>query len=184
MFCSSCGKELTEGAKFCANCGAAVPESEPVAPVYEEPVEETEITVAEEAPEEPVSVPVQEQPPVYTTPSYSAPAPAPAQQSGGKGLGIAAVICGAIALLLAATCCGTVISIPLGLTGFIMGIIAARRPASKTLGVVGLILGAASVLLSIIILVLAIGSAAEFDTSIYDEFYSAFDNEFYGGDFY
>lgn len=57
MFCAKCGKEVKEGAAFCAACGAptaadldktvsafgeqpvpAAPVAEPVAPVYEEPV--------------------------------------------------------------------------------------------------------------------------------------------------
>ncbi len=36
MFCSSCGKELLDGAKFCAHCGAQVVA---LAPVVQEPAE-------------------------------------------------------------------------------------------------------------------------------------------------
>ena len=31
MFCKNCGKELKDGAKFCASCGAQMPVEEPVA---------------------------------------------------------------------------------------------------------------------------------------------------------
>lgn len=42
-FCGNCGKQLPEGAKFCGNCGCLVVGapiiSQPVAPVYEAPVQ-------------------------------------------------------------------------------------------------------------------------------------------------
>lgn len=71
MFCTKCGKELAEGAKFCNACGtpnalaAAAPVVTPVAPVVETPV----APVAEE----PVA-------PVVETPVVEAPVAAPVQE--------------------------------------------------------------------------------------------------------
>lgn len=188
MFCSQCGKEVNEGSKFCSNCGAKIEVEEVILPI-EEPIEEIvseEITEECAVSDEPVATPVVEpaaipQPPVYTAPqqnTYAQP-----KKSGGKGLGIGAVICSAIALVSAATCCLSPLAILLGLAGFIMGIVASRKEEGKTLGIVALILGIASVLLSIIIIVMVSGSMATMDTSAYDQFYDEFYNEFYN-DFY
>ncbi len=58
MNCPNCGSELKEGAKFCVECGAPVPETMPEAPVaLEEPVEALPEQVEEPVPaEEPTPV--------------------------------------------------------------------------------------------------------------------------------
>ena len=182
MFCSECGKEIKEGSKFCSECGAKIEAEETVTvckpteePVYEEITEEATPAV------EPVVEPVKPvQPPVYTAPAQNTYANIEQpKKSGGKGLGIGAVICSAIALVSAATCCLSPLAVLLGLAGFIMGIVASKKEEGKTLGIVALILGIASVVLSILIIVLVSGSMANMDTSAYEQFYSEFYNDFY-----
>ncbi len=71
MFCTKCGNQIPEGAKFCSRCGAQIaaapvveqPVTEPVVeqPVVEQPVEVVE-PVVEQLVTEPVVAPVVEQP--------------------------------------------------------------------------------------------------------------------------
>lgn len=86
-FCSNCGKQLPEGARFCGNCGSMQPAA-PAAPSYTPPA--APVYVPPEAPayvqpEEPVYVqpeesavtePLQPETPAYAQPAYGAVPPA------------------------------------------------------------------------------------------------------------
>ena len=81
MNCPNCGSELKEGAKFCVECGAPVPETMPEAPVaLEEPVEALPEQVEEPVPAEeptPVEEPVQAEEPVKVEEPVRVEEPAP-----------------------------------------------------------------------------------------------------------
>ncbi len=168
MFCSSCGNEISENSKFCPNCGAPV-EVATEEVVYSEPVQEG-APVYEEAPQPA---------PVYSAPqpTYTAP-----QKPASKGLGIGAIICSALALVFAATCCLTPVAVILGSVGLILGICAACKAHTKTLGIVSIILGVASVILSVLIFILSAGVAGEMESEgFYDDFYNSFEEGFNEG---
>ena len=81
MFCTSCGYKLDEGARFCAECGAAQ-EQAVTAPVYETPPEGLPQEQAVTAPvyEAPPAEPPQEQ--AVTEPVYEAPPEGLPQETG------------------------------------------------------------------------------------------------------
>ena len=76
--CMYCGSEIPETAKFCTNCGAALPVEAPV----EQPVFETP---APQEYQQPYQQPAQQ--PTYQQP-YAQPAAAPVVDSGSIGWGI------------------------------------------------------------------------------------------------
>lgn len=75
MFCTTCGKQVEDGAAFCDGCGAALSSPAPVAPPANN-VADLEVTVAVShaptAPQAPAPVPVA---PVVPAPMESAPMP-------------------------------------------------------------------------------------------------------------
>ena len=163
MFCQNCGNQIADGQKFCEHCGAPV-ENAVVQEVVEEVVEET-VPV-----QEPVAEPVSsndnwagDEPVSYSepTPDYqSAYAGNPYAQTepaqGGKGLSIAAMICGILSIVC---CCVGWLSIILAIVAVVLGIIAMVKGASgKALALTGLICGGVGLILAII--ALAGGTAA------------------------
>ena len=126
MFCTNCGKEITQRASFCTGCGAPLcwPE-EPKSAVAEEEKKPEILNEAPAAPEAPVSpeepvvpeapvtpeAPVMQEAPVYEEPAPACEAPiyqsqpaAPKQKKSGKGGMIALiVVAGVLALCLIGT---------------------------------------------------------------------------------
>ncbi|MBQ2101685.1 MAG: zinc ribbon domain-containing protein, partial [Lachnospiraceae bacterium] len=123
MFCSNCGKEIPDGAKFCGFCGTPTEAAEPAKEEVKapEPVVETPAVPAAEAPATPVAeapaAPAAEAPvaPVAEAPATPvAPAPAPAYSpipeepkakkgKGGKIIGIALAIVAVLAVAIGCT---------------------------------------------------------------------------------
>ena len=132
MFCTNCGKEITQRASFCTGCGAplcwpeepksAVAEEEKKPEILNEAPAAPEAPVVPEAPvipEEPVvpeapvmqevpvipEAPVYEEPaPAYEAPIYQSQPAAPKQKKSGKGGMIALiVVAGVLALCLIGT---------------------------------------------------------------------------------
>lgn len=130
MFCRNCGAACADGAKFCPACGTDLSvAAAPVEPVYQQPVQPVY--------EQPVyQQPVYQQP-VYQQPVYQQPYQAPVVP--GKGLGIASMVLGIIALVLF---CVLYIAIPCAIIGAILGGVAmnkAKQAGVKNgMGVAGL----------------------------------------------
>ena len=123
MFCSNCGKEIPDGAKFCGFCGTPTEAAEQAKEEVkaQEPVVETPAVPAAEAPATPVAeapaAPAAEAPatPVAEAPAAPvAPAPAPAYSpipeepkakkgKGGKIIGIALAIVAVLAVAIGCT---------------------------------------------------------------------------------
>lgn len=84
MFCTVCGNNLPENAKFCAKCGT------PVKPISPMPMEET--VVVSRAPEAPLTSPIVPANPTIAS-SVASPDPKPATpKKGGNGKKVALVI--------------------------------------------------------------------------------------------
>lgn len=104
-FCSNCGAKLTEGAKFCTECGTRVPAAETIpiatgtAPVSYIP-EEPPVVTPPPAPPQPVSVPSDsEKTPV---PPPAAPDPVPDKVKAPKKKKLSPILFLVIALVIAA----------------------------------------------------------------------------------
>ncbi len=102
MICQNCGATISDGTVFCEHCGAQVSAAAPQQPAYQQPVYQQ---------------PVYQQPqqPVYQQPVYQQPVYQKAPSVPGKGLGIASMVIGIVALAL---------GICLGWVGVIASIVA------------------------------------------------------------
>lgn len=131
--CSNCGMEVTEGAAFCANCGAA---QAPKTNTSEQPVPAPETGVVTTETVETVSV----EQPVAEGPAANLEGPA-------KTMGIISLVCGILSII---ACCGG----PLfGIAAIILAVLAKKKaePGVKnTMATVGLILGIVGIALGIL----------------------------------
>ncbi len=139
-FCTNCGSQLPEGANNCTNCGTAVAQATPAVEVVTE------------------TVPVVEPAPV------AAPAPAAPAAAPGKGMAIASLVCGLVALF----CSGGTLSI----LALIFGIIAKKQGSKSGMATAGIVLGAVGIALMIIavvfcVVVYGIGIAAAISEGAY-----------------
>ncbi len=190
IYCTQCGNENDDAAKFCRNCGAkleqAVPQAEETvqeetAPAYEK------ITDAEE--EKPAQVPYQgsfqnsyesnsysgsdtESNRYYdtqtTSPYYSANQTEEKQGGGNIGFAIASLVCGILSMLC---CCLTLFSVVLGVAAIVLGIIAiCFKYDGKGMAIAGIITGGLGLVIGVIALVWS-GSVAAQDFLDYYDFY-------------
>ena len=163
MFCPNCGTQNADNAAFCAGCGAKLSVEQPV---YEpqQPAVEPQQPVSE--PQQPVyQQPVYQQPayqqPAYQQPVYQQPFQQPVYQQPvtvpGKGLGIAGMVLGIIALLF--TCCSEYISIPCAVIGLILSIVGlskAKKAGMKNgCALAGIICTCIALVITTLLLVLA-----------------------------
>ena len=153
MKCQYCYAENESGAQFCTNCGAALaqetPVEEVVAAVEETPVEEV-VTAVEETPVEEVIAPVEG---VVETPA----------KDPGKTLGLVSLILGIAALVLgsvcscAFACLGGLVPGCMGIAAIITGILGMKKSKADgfkgTLGLIGMILGIASLLVIFVFII-------------------------------
>lgn len=152
MICKACNAENENGAQFCVNCGAALEQE--AAPVEEvvAPVEEVA------APVEEVVAPVEE----VAAPAEEATAEVPASDPG-KLLNLISLICGAVGLVFSSLCTclggclGGFIPMLIGVAAIVTGLLGMNKSKAagfkNTLGLIGLILGIASVAAFILFIV-------------------------------
>lgn len=167
-FCTSCGSELEDNAKFCPNCGVslAVPTG------FDSPVDNNAYTVQAETP---VYTPQQEAPvynpqpetPVYQQPSgfenYSDPyaqsqtmyntpqQPLQPQKGPSKAMAIISMICGILSLLC---CCYGVVAVVLGGAAIALAIISlVTKKGGKGMAITGIICGGIGFLGGLIFLI-------------------------------
>lgn len=190
IYCTQCGNENDDAAKFCRNCGAkleqtaAQPEEavqeEQTTPAYEK------ITDAEE--EKPAQVPVQgsfqnsyetngyssdtESNRYYdtqtTSPYYSANPTEEKQGGGNIGFAIASLVCGILSMLC---CCLTLFSVVLGIAAIVLGIITiCFKYDGKGMAIAGIVTGGLGLVIGVIALVWS-GSVAAQDFLDYYDFY-------------
>lgn len=149
-----------------------------------EPVQADAQPTAPQTPAQQAAVPTVATPPVqnpYTVNNvynpYVPPTPPKNQnQDMANGMAIAALICGAVGLVTSCCCMGGVPAI----LGVVFGIIAlVNRTDKKPLAIVGLCLGAAAVLMSVVIWIYSffIGGGTMFE-DFYDEFYNDYYYEY------
>lgn len=90
----------------------------------------------------------------------SAPPTSPMVTSGGGGnanvLAIVGVSLGGVALIF--SCCCALLSFPLGIAAIICGFLAMKDESQKTLGIIAIVLGGLSLLLSILLTILGVGA--------------------------
>ena len=138
MHCTNCGQELSEGVRFCSNCGA------PVGPAPENDftAEESQARSYEEPREE-----------------YVEPRPEPHEQEGSQTQtppsdtkAIVSLVCGVIAAITMFTGAGAVLGIVVAIVGLIFGI-KARKENPSTMATVGIILCALTLALCALIFV-------------------------------
>ena len=118
MFCPYCNSEINDGLKFCPKCGSPVASAS-----YQQPVQQYQDPYQQQYQQPPVF----NQPPVQPMQFY-AEQPQADNRVPGKGLGIASMVLGIIAL---AFTCFPWIGVPLGGLGFLFGVIAKIIAASK-----------------------------------------------------
>jgi len=124
MYCAKCGKEMDDSAKFCPSCGA----------------DASGETVSEQ-PAQPAQQP-------YREPAYVAPAE-PGQSS---GVGVGALICGIIGLVL---CWVPIVGLILSIVAIVLGGKGKRTlpDGKRGMAVAGFILGIIGLVISIIVLI-------------------------------
>ena len=130
MICKACNAENENGAQFCVNCGAALEQ--------------------EAAPVEEVVAPVEE----VAAPAEEATEEIPAADPG-KLLNLISLICGAVGLVFSSLCTclggclGGFIPMLIGVAAIVTGLLGMNKSKAagfkNTLGLIGLILGIASV---------------------------------------
>ena len=157
MFCPNCGTQNADNVAFCAGCGTKLGADQPVQqPVSEVPVYEAPAQPQQPAYQQPVyQTPAQPQQPVYQQPyqpAYQQPSVVP-----GKGMGIAGMVLGIIALVFG--CCTEFISIPCAVIGLILSAVAmskAKKAGMKNgCAVAGIVCCSISLALAIIGYILA-----------------------------
>lgn len=116
MTCNKCGTVCADGAKFCNVCGAALE--------------------APAAPQQPQPTPA----PEYANATPATPAVA---EDPGKGMALASLICGIVAVVC--NCCGIA-----NILAIIFGLVAKSKGSKDTKATIGIILGAVSIVLGII----------------------------------
>ena len=134
MYCAKCGKEMDDNAKFCPSCGAGT---------------SGETTSNQQPPE-------QEQPPVQPQQqqTYSQPAASTVQPAAepGSGLGVGALVCGIIGLVL---CLVPFVGLILSIVAVVLGGKGRKTlPEGKRgMALAGFILGIIGLVISIIYLI-------------------------------
>ena len=122
MYCAKCGKEMDDNAKFCPSCGAGTSGE----------------TMSEQ--------PAQQQP--YSEPASSAPV----QTGESSGVGIGALICGIIGLVL---CWVPIVGLIVSIVAVVLGGKGRRTlpEGKKGMALAGFILGIIGLVISIIVLI-------------------------------
>lgn len=132
MFCPNCGAQNPDNTAFCANCGTSFTQS--AAPVYGQPAA-----------------------PVYGQPAYPvAPTTVP-----GKGLGIASMVLGIVALVLF---CTSWFAVACAIVGVILGGVSLKKAKDagmkNGMAVAGIVCSVIALAIDIIIIVWAYSTAA------------------------
>lgn len=150
MFCTNCGANIPDDSNVCANCGVPVVQQpnfqqpEPAQPAYQQP--------------QPAQPAYQQPQPVYQQ-------PAPVQQAPvvpGKGMAVTSMVLGIVALALF---CMWYISLPCGIVGLALGIVAMNK--AKAVGMkngmatAGIACSCVALGLMVLFIVLVVVGAAE-----------------------
>lgn len=166
VFCSNCGKENEPGAKFCVFCGSQViasevQQEEPIVEAVTDPAETVaepaEAGVANDTYSQPVATATVQPQQYYSTESLK-------EDNGYKGVAIASLICGIVALLCCplscASCCGG-FNILVAIAAVVLGIIAlVKKFTGKGLAIAGIVCGGIAVVGTIIMLIAGASSAS------------------------
>lgn len=172
VFCSNCGKENEPGAKFCVFCGSqvidsAVQQEEPIAEAVTEPAE---AGVANDTYSQPVATATAQPQQYYSTESLK-------EDNGYKGVAIASLICGIVALLCCpiscVSCCGG-FNILVAIAAVVLGIIAlVKKFTGKGLAIAGIVCGGIAVVGIIIMLITGASSASAMSDILGSDFEDA-----------
>lgn len=142
MFCPNCGAQNADNAPFCANCGSRFEQQAPAAPVYNPA---------------PGYAPV--------APGYT---PAPVANPG-KGMGIASMVLGILAILLLCTSL-TYVAIACAIVGCILGGLGMKKSKevgmSNGMGVAGLVCSIIALALCVIAIIFVAAFAYEYASFI------------------
>jgi cytochrome b subunit of formate dehydrogenase len=111
----------------------------------------------------------QEQPPQYHNPY--------AQEAGGKGLAVASMVLGIVAVVIF---CFFYVSLPIAITGVILGIISlAKRKNGKGMAVAGVVLNSAAIVLAILFFVgIMLAFYQMSDGAMWPDFWDEFARDF------
>lgn len=132
MVCKHCGSQNADGVRFCTNCGADLSAEQPAT----------------------YNAYPQNNPYGNVQPQNTQPAPQP-----GKGLAIAALVCGIVSFF-----CFAVILGPLGI---IFGAVAKSKGCRSGMATAGIVCGAIGVALWLILMVAGVSFVNDFTSSYY-----------------
>ncbi len=169
MFCTQCGAQQEDNARFCTVCGAALQQAEPTpvaveqpapAPVVEQPAPAPVVEQPAPAPQQPVyTQPTQPAQPVYTQPAqpvYGQPVQ-PQQKVPGKGLAIAGMVLGIVSLVTF-WCYGFIT----GILAIVFGGVAKGKGYKGGMGTAGIVCGAISIGIWLVMFLIAGSAVAAF----------------------
>ncbi len=170
MFCEFCGSELENGAKFCSECGAKVPEAAPAvaAAAVASAIPEPQVQPEVQKPYEPAASYSQPQQYNAQPDSYSQPRQYAAQPSSDQGSGVAmrSMIFGIASLAVYVITFIPGISYLTPVAGIVFAILAligsakatklgatgGKVKAARITGIIGIIVGAIAMIVDIIVI--------------------------------
>ena len=177
MFCTKCGQQLPDGAKFCTSCGAPLESAAVSAEPVQEPASDQNTAARNSRdyvpPTQPVQPPVQQpvQPPVQQPVMI-----AEVKNQGSPAIPIIALIFGLLSMFFFWL---PFLDVVLALLAVIFGGIGLRKRL-KGMAIAALVIGIVFLIVSIIWTILAVAGAAflESNPAAYHEFYEIYDEIF------
>lgn len=172
MFCPKCGNQCNDNSTFCSNCGTTFNNNTDSTNSMPNQVNQVNAAQPMQVPPPYPTQQYQQQTPPPPSPYGQQPIPPQYQQPvPGKGMSIASLVLGIVAIVF---CCAFYISIPCGVVGLILGIIGNNKSRQfgikNGIAVAGIICSAVGLAVCVVFWLFAIlGSLDSWD--VYRDYY-------------